>query len=154
MRRILLIAAIIAVTAGAVRAEDAPSSVRGPNYPTSKHGSAYPGSPHPQSPDQQSMPLQARPEAHASAGSTLKMTCNGILINTREDGVTLGQCDLNFLPVKQMTEIENICGIPGTVDTPAENQCRIRAVISPGPSPAAGHRKLYRVLEVWSVDKR
>jgi hypothetical protein len=100
------------------------------------------------------MPLQAQPEAHASAGPTLKMTCSGNLTNTREDGVTLGQCDLNFLPVKQMTEIENICGIPGTADTPAENQCRIRAVISPDPSPGADHRKLYRVLEVWSVDKR
>ena len=154
MRCILLIVASITATAGVVRAEDAPSSLRGPNYPTSKHGSAYPGSPHTQSPDEQSMPLQAQPEGHASAGSTLKMTCNGILTNTREDGVTLGQCDLNFLPVKQMTEIENICGIPGTIDTPAENQCRIRAVISPGPSPAADHGKLYRVLEVWSVDKR
>jgi hypothetical protein len=151
MRFILRIVASIAVSAGAVRAEDAPSSVRGPNYPTSKHGSAYPGS---QSPEQQSIPLQARPEGHASAGSTLKMTCNGNLTNTREDGVTLGQCDLNFLSVKQMTEIENICGIPGTVDTPAENQCRIRAVVSPGSSPAADHSKLYRVLEVWSVDKR
>ena len=151
MRRILLIAAIITLTAGAVRAEDAPSSARGPNYPTSKHGSAYPGS---QSPEQQSIPLQARPEGHAGAGSTLKMTCSGNLTNTREDGVTLGQCDLNFLPVKQMTEIENICGIPGTVDTPAENQCRIRAVISAGPSSAADHSKLYRVLELWSVDKR
>ena len=146
--------ASIAVTAGAVRAEDTPSSVRGPNYPTSKHGSAYPGSPQTQSPDQQNIPLQARPEGRASAGSTLKMTCSGNLINTREEGVTLGQCDLNFLPVKQMTEIENVCGIPGTVDTPAENQCRIRAVISPGPSPTADQRKLYRVIEVWSVDKR
>ena len=69
-------------------------------------------------------------------------------------GVTLGQCDLNFLSVKAMTEIENVCGIPGTVDTPAENQCRIRAVVSPDPSPAADHRKLYRVLEVWAVVKR
>ena len=91
---------------------------------------------------------------NGNAASTLKITCNGELTNTRTDGVTLGQCDLNFLPVKQMTEIENICGIPGTVDTPAENQCRIRAVISPGLSPAVDHSKLYRVLEVWSVDKR
>jgi hypothetical protein len=154
MRRILLIVASIAVTAATVRAEDAPSSVRGLNYPTAKHGSAYPGSPHTQSPEQQSIPLQARPEGHASARSTLKMTCSGNLTNTREDGVTLGQCDLNFLPVKQMTEIEKICGIPGTVDTPAENQCRLRAVISPAPSPAADHGNLYRVLEVWWVDKR
>jgi hypothetical protein len=154
MRCILLIVASIVVTAGAVRAQDAPSSVRGPNYPTSKHGPAYPGSPQTQSPEQQSIPLQGRPESHGSAGSTLKMTCTGNLTNTREDGVTLDQCDLNFLPVKQMTEIENICGIPGTVDTPTETQCRIRAVISPGSSPAADHRKLYRVLEVWSVDKR
>jgi hypothetical protein len=91
---------------------------------------------------------------HGNAASTLRMTCSGSLTNTRADGVTLGECDLNFLPVKAMTEIENVCGIPGTVDTPAENQCRIRAVVSPDPTPAADHRKLYKVLEVWSVDKR
>jgi hypothetical protein len=89
-----------------------------------------------------------------NAASTLKMTCNGNLTNTRTDGVTLGQCDLNFISVKQMDEIESVCGLPGTVDTPAENQCRIRAVVSPDPTSAADHRKLYRVLEVWSVDKR
>jgi hypothetical protein len=88
------------------------------------------------------------------AASTLKMMCSGDLTNTRADGVTLGQCDLNFLSVKEMTEIENVCGIPGTVDTPAENQCRIRAAVSPDPSPASDHRKLYKVLELWSVDKR
>ena len=60
-----------------------------------------------------------------NAASTLKMTCNGNLTNTRTDGVTLGQCDLNFISVKQMDEIESVCGLPGTVDTPAENQCRI-----------------------------
>jgi hypothetical protein len=75
---------------------------------------------------------------HGNAASTLKMTCGGNLTNTREDGA----------------EIENVCGIPSTVDTPAENQCRIRAVVSSGPSAAADHRKLYRVLEVWAVDKR
>jgi len=89
-----------------------------------------------------------------NAASTLKLTCGGQLTNTREDGVTLGQCDLNFIPVKEMDEIENICGIPGTVDTPAANQCRIRAVVSPDPISAADHSKLYKVLEVWSVDKR
>jgi hypothetical protein len=89
-----------------------------------------------------------------NAASTLKMTCSGNLTNTRADGVTLGQCDLNFLSVKAMTEIENVCGIPGTVDTPAENQCRIRAVVAPDASSAADHRKLYRDLELWSVDKR
>ena len=92
--------------------------------------------------------------ADGNAASTLRMTCSGNLTNTRADGVTLGQCDLNFLPVKAMTEIENACGIPGTVDSPAKNQCRIRAVVSPDPSPAADHGKLYKVLEVWSVDKR
>jgi hypothetical protein len=90
----------------------------------------------------------------ANAASTLKMTCSGSLTNTRSDGVTLGQCDLNFISVKAMDEIENTCGIPGTADSPTENQCRIRAVVSPDPIPAADHRKLYRVLEVWSVDKR
>jgi hypothetical protein len=98
--------------------------------------------------------LVSGPIVDANAASTLKMTCSGSLTNTREDGVTLGQCDLNFLSVKQMTELEDVCGIPGTVDSPAENQCRIRAVVSPDPSPAADHRKLFRVLEVWSVDKR
>src|SRR5690348_7357544 len=87
----------------------------------------------------------------ANAASTLKMTCNGNLTNNREDGVTLGNCDLNFIKAKEMTEIENVCGIPGTVDSPAENQCRIRAVVAPDPSSAADHRKLYKVLEVWSV---
>jgi hypothetical protein len=69
--------------------------------------------------------------ADANAGSTLRMTCNGNFMNTSSDGVTLGECDLNFIPVKQMEEIEHVCGIPGTVDTPAENQCRIRAVVAP-----------------------
>ncbi len=92
--------------------------------------------------------------ADGNAASTLKITCTGNLTNTRADGDTLGQCDLNFISVKEMDEIEKVCGIPGTIDSPAENQCRIRAVVSPDPSPAADHRKLYRVLEVWSVDKR
>jgi hypothetical protein len=92
--------------------------------------------------------------ADANAASTLKITCSGALTNTRADGVTLGQCDLNFISVKQMDEIENICGIPGTVDTPTENQCRIRAVVSPDPISTADKRKLYKVLELWSVDKR
>lgn len=92
--------------------------------------------------------------ADANAASTIKITCNGSLTNTRADGVTLGQCDLNFISVKQMDEIQTVCGIPGTVDTPAENQCRIRAVVSPDPITTADHRKLYKVLELWSVDKR
>jgi hypothetical protein len=89
-----------------------------------------------------------------NAASTLKITCTGSLTNSRTDGITLGQCDLNFLSMKEMTEIENTCGIPGTVDTPAENQCRIRAVVSPDANAAADHRKLYKALELWSVDKR
>ena len=56
--------------------------------------------------------------------------------------------------MKEMTEIEDTRGIPGTVDSPAESQCRIKAVVSPNASSAADHRQLYRVLEVWSVDKR
>ena len=83
-----------------------------------------------------------------------ELTCNGYLMNTRADGVTLGECDLNFISVKQMDEIKSICGIPGTIDSPAENQCRMRAVVSPDPRPTADHRKLYKVIEVWSVDKR
>jgi hypothetical protein len=61
----------------------------------------------------------------ANAASTLKMTCTGQLTNTPADGVTLGQCDLNFISVKQMDEIKSVCGLFGTIDTPAENQCRI-----------------------------
>ena len=91
--------------------------------------------------------------ADARAASIPKVTCSGELTNSRVDGVTLGQCDLNFLPLKQMAEIENVCGIPGTVDTPAENQCRIRAVVSPDPV-VADHGKSFKVLELWSVDKR
>ena len=90
----------------------------------------------------------------ANAASAPKMTCTGNLTNTRQDGVTLGQCDLNFISVKQMTEIVNVCGLPGTVDSPAENQCRIKAVVSPDQISTADKRKLYKVLELWSVDKR
>jgi hypothetical protein len=90
----------------------------------------------------------------ADAASTIKITCSGSLTNTRADGVTLGECDLNSIPVKEMDEIETTCGIPGTVDSPAENQCRIRAVVSPDPTSTSDHRKVYKVLEVWSVDKR
>jgi hypothetical protein len=99
-----------------------------------------------------SLVLGAIADGHAA--STVKMTCSGNLTNTRADGVTLGQCDLNFLPMKEMTEIENVCGIPGTLDTPAENQCRIRAVVSPDPISTTDKGKLYKVLELWSVDKR
>jgi hypothetical protein len=72
------------------------------------------------------------------AASGLRLTCSGNLTNTREDGITLGQCDLNFLPI----------------DTPAENKCRIRVTVSPQTSRAADHRELYRVLDVITVDKR
>jgi hypothetical protein len=92
--------------------------------------------------------------ADANAASAPKVTCSGNLTNTRENGVTLGNCDLNFITVKEMTEIEDTCGIPGTIDSPAENQCRIRAIVSPDPIPTADHTKLYKVIEVWSVDKR
>ncbi len=67
----------------------------------------------------------------ANAASTLKVTCTGNLTNTRTDGITLGNCDLNFISVKQMDEIERVCGLFGTVDTPAENQCRIKSLVSP-----------------------
>jgi len=92
--------------------------------------------------------------ADGNAASTIKMTCSENLTNPRTDGVTLGQCDLNFISVKQMDEILTICGMPGTVDMPAENQCRIRAVVSPNPISTHDHRKFYKVIEVWSVDKR
>src|ERR1043165_5248171 len=67
------------------------------------------------------------------AASTLKTTCSGNLTNTRENGVTLGDCDLNFITVKKMDEIVTPCGTPGTIAPPAKNQCRIGAVVSPDP---------------------
>jgi hypothetical protein len=88
------------------------------------------------------------------AASGLRLTCSGNLTNTRDDGITLGQCDLNFLSVKDINSIEDICGIPGTIDTPGETKCRIRATVSPQTSRAADHRELYRVLDVLTVDKR
>jgi hypothetical protein len=79
MRRILIIAATIALVAGAVRAEDAPSSnsppssERGSNFPTSQRGPAFPANPPNQepgpsfgttapTPEQRSAPLQELPE--------------------------------------------------------------------------------------------
>ena len=56
MRRILIIAATIAVTASAVRGEDAPSSnspassERGPNFPSSQRGPEFPAIPSNQGP--------------------------------------------------------------------------------------------------------
>ena len=88
------------------------------------------------------------------AASGLRLTCSGNLTNTREDGITLGQCDLNFLPVKDIDSIEDICAIPGTIDTPAETKCRIKATVSPQTSRATDRRELYRVLDVITVDKR
>ena len=89
-----------------------------------------------------------------SAASGLRLTCVGNLTNTRENGITLAQCDLNFLSVKDVNSIEDICGIPGTIDTPTETKCRIKATVSPQTSRAADHRELYRVLDVLTVDKR
>jgi hypothetical protein len=91
---------------------------------------------------------------HGYAASTLKVTCSGNLTNTEADGDTLGQCDLNFLSVKEMAEIENVCGIPGSTVTPNETDCRIRAVVSPESIQTTDKRKIYKVLELWSVEKR
>src|SRR5262249_50088916 len=88
------------------------------------------------------------------AASGLRLTCSGNLTNTREDGLTLGQCDLNFLPVKDINAMEDICGIPGTIDSPTETKCRMRAMVSPQTNRAADHRELYRVIDVLTVDKR
>jgi hypothetical protein len=51
MRRIFIIAATIALTAGAVWAQDTPDSEKGPNFPTPEHGPAYPAVPSNQPPD-------------------------------------------------------------------------------------------------------
>jgi hypothetical protein len=88
------------------------------------------------------------------AASGLRLTCSGNLTNTQEDGITLGQCDLNFLPVKDINSIEDICGIPGTIDTPTETKCRIRATVFASTNRGTDHRELYRVIDVLTVDKR
>ena len=80
-----------------------------------------------------------------------QLTCSGYLTNTREVGVTLDKCDLNFISVKEMNSVEYICGTPGTIDTPADTKCRIRAIVSPSPE---NHGKRYKVLEVLTIDKR
>jgi len=80
-----------------------------------------------------------------------QMTCTDYLMNKRETGLTLGKCDLNFISVKDVNEIEDICGIPGTVDSPADTKCRIRAIVSPSPETDG---QLYKVLEVLTIDKR
>ena len=64
----------------------------------------------------------------------------------RAAGLELGQCDLNFLSVKEVNEIEDIFGTPGTIDTPADT-----ASVSPSPE---GDSDSYKVLEVLTVDKR
>jgi hypothetical protein len=87
----------------------------------------------------------------ASTASSFQMMCSDYFTNTREMGVSIGKCDLNFISVKEMNSIEDICGTPGTVDTPAATKCRIRAIVSPS---AENHGQLYKVLEVLTIDKR
>ena len=87
-----------------------------------------------------------------SAASGLQLTCSGTLTNTREDGITLGQGDLNFLPVKDINSIEDM--YPRPIDTPAETKCRIRATVSSQTGRTSDRRELYRVLDVLTVDKR
>jgi hypothetical protein len=79
MRCILIIVAMIALTAGLVRAEDAPSSnapvssEKGPNFPTPRRGPAFPATKSDQqhnrsfgaqapTPQQRNVPLQAQPK--------------------------------------------------------------------------------------------
>jgi len=56
--------------------------------------------------------------ADGNAASTLKMTCSGNLTNTRADGVTLGQCDLNFLSVKAMPRLKMFAEYPAPLTRP------------------------------------
>jgi len=86
----------------------------------------------------------------ASTAWSFQLTCAGRLTILHESGLTLGQCDLNFLSVKEVNEIEDICGTPGTIDAPADTECRISAILSPSPEGDGG---LYKVLEVLTVDK-
>jgi hypothetical protein len=87
----------------------------------------------------------------ASTAWAFQMTCAGELTITRETGLTLGKCDLESLSVKEVDSIEDICGPPGTIDTPADTKCRVRAIVSPSPENDSG---LYKVQEVLAIDKR
>ena len=69
--------------------------------------------------------------ADASAASTIKITCSGNLTNTRADGVTLGQCDLNFISVKQMDEIQTICGITARLTRPLKINAEYERLFRP-----------------------
>jgi hypothetical protein len=82
---------------------------------------------------------------------SFQLTCAGRLTIMRETGLEHGQCDLNFLSAKEVNEIEDICGTPAAIDTPADTECRISAIVSPSPE---GDSDLYKVLEVLTVDKR
>ena len=53
--------------------------------------------------------------AVGSSGAAASRSCVRL---EREDGVTLGQCDLNFISVKQMDEIQTVCGIPARLIRP------------------------------------
>jgi hypothetical protein len=85
MRCILIIVAMIALTAGLVRAEDAPSSnapassEKGPNFPTPRRGPAFPATKSDQqhnrsfgaqapTPQQRNVPLQAQPKTSSGQG--------------------------------------------------------------------------------------
>jgi hypothetical protein len=87
----------------------------------------------------------------ASTAWSFQLTAAGRLTIMREAGLELGQCDLNFLSAKEVNEIEDICGTPGTIDAPADTECRISASVSPSPE---GDSDLYKVIEVLTVDKR
>ncbi len=100
------------------------------------------------------LPLVLGAIPSVNATSTIIMTCIGNLTNTEADGDTLGQCDLNFISVEQMTQIENVCGIPGSIITPNDTTCRIRAVVSAEPIDAKNHKQLHRVIDVLSINKR
>src|SRR6516165_10783528 len=69
--------------------------------------------------------------ADANAASTIKITCNGSLTNSRADGVTLGQCDLNFISVKQMDEIQTVCGIPARLIRPLKINAEYEQLFRP-----------------------
>jgi hypothetical protein len=91
------------------------------------------------------------PIVDASTAWSFQLTCAGRLTIMREAGLELGQCDLNLLSAKEVNEIEDICGTPGTIDAPADTECRISAIVSPSPE---GDSDLYKVLKVLTVDKR
>jgi hypothetical protein len=86
--------------------------------------------------------------AHAASRT---MICSGEWVDMRGSGLSIGECDINYISPKELRRIENICGEPGNPYTHENEgvQCRIRALVTPYVNPrGAGVFKVLKVLRV------